>query len=323
MKTLNLTEAIEFNQALQEQLLSDDPSEVKNASEGLSDFTRRKVREGGISRALVTYHSVNYSDLDRQYHTDTPMLVMDFAPDARVAVSVGYGALPPNRFFKGERYPVRFDRLVTRRMTFDVGLLGTWKMDARQVISDILVKTLLAEEDGKFIATVNSILGGPDQVVEGTGVEQWVTTGLPLDRTGWVQGKALLRRTPNHLNTAAVLMNTVTALELEKWGRDMTGGDLSEEVLRNGFTMKRFGDVNLALTIKRNLVPDGAVYHFAEQKFMGTWAELEPTTMVIKRDWVLLEYFAAECIGGTFANVASCGRIDYGGVIGSDTPLLT
>ena len=47
-------------------------------------------------------------------------LVMDFAPDARVAVSAGYGALPPNRFFKGERYSVRPGRSVTRRVASGV-----------------------------------------------------------------------------------------------------------------------------------------------------------------------------------------------------------
>ena len=79
-----------------------------------------------------------------------------------------------------------------------------------------------------------------------------------------------------------------------KWGYDEIGGELSEEIL-----------------IKTRLVANNQMYFFAEPKFLGKFFILEDTTMHIKREAFMLEFFAYESIGAAIANVAGIGRAVY------------
>ena len=301
------------NAAVLDQLNSSEssPEMVKQAADTVSEFTRVKMREDGFWRKILPPLTVSNDELDRQVDTDMPVRVVDKEPDSPAAASIPFGTLPFNEYILGTRYRVMFDRIVTPRFTKDVDELRTYDMDIRQVLSDNAIKDMLAEEDGKAIAAVNSLLLGQNSVIPLTGVAQCRTVAGGITRETWAEAMKTLPRTPMHLEVSTVLINNVSIKDVYKWGRDEIGGDLAEEILQNGFAERNLMGARVLITIKRDLVPDDTIFMFADPSKLGKFFTLEDTTMYIDRKAYMLEFFAYETIGSSIGNVAAIGRVDF------------
>jgi len=304
-----------INQAFFEKITSDDSALQKDAQQAVNDFTRVKMREDGFWRKILPPVPISNDELDRQVDTEKNVKVVDKEPDSPAAISIPYATLPMNRYIQGPRYRVMFDRIVTPNFTTDVGRLRTWDMDIRQVLSDNAIKDMLAEEDGKAIRACIAALVGLNQVVPETGTIQWRTFGGGVTRETVNDALKIMPQTPSHLEVSTALINNVFVKDLQKWGRDEVGGDLSEEIVRNGFAERTFLAVRWIITIKRDLVGDGSMYMFAEPKFLGKFFILEDTTMHIEKKAYMLNFFAYEELGSAIGNVAGVARADFTGTV--------
>jgi hypothetical protein len=283
----------------------------KTAQDAVNEYIRVRMREDGFLRRIIPPVQITNDELDRQVDTDKPVKIVDKEPQSPAAISVPFATLPMNRYIRGPRFRVMFDRIMTPRFTKDIDELRTYDMDIRQILSDNSIKDMLAEEDGKFVATLNTLLVGQDSTVPETGSVQWKSIAGGVTRDTIAEAMKIMPSTPNHLNTATVLVNNVTIWDVVKWGRDEVGGDLSQELMTNGFAERELFGVRWIVTIKRDLVPDNTIFMFAEPKFLGKFYVLEDTTMYIDRKAFMLEFFAYESIGACVANVAAVARADF------------
>lgn len=297
------------NEQLFEQL--DSPSMRKQAIDAVNDFTRTTMREDGFYRKIMPSLQISNDDLDRQVGTDKPCKVVDKEPGSPASISIPFATLGTALYIRGPRYLVSFDRIVSPRFSKDVDELRTWVMDIRQVLSDNAIKDMLAEEDSKFLSTVNEVLLGADTVMPLSGVAQWETISGGITRDTVLDAFKIMTRTPSHLEVSTVLCNNTTIKEVQKWGRDEMGGDFSQEVLRNGWAEVEFMNARWIVTIKRDLVPDDSVYMFGDPKFIGKHYLLEDTTMYIDRRAYMLEFFAYQTSGGTIAHSGALARADF------------
>ena len=298
-----------LNDVIFEQL--NDRGMEKNAIDAINDFTRIRVREDGFQRRILPPLQISNDELDRQVWTDKPVKIIDKEPNSPAAISVPYGTLPTNFYIRGPRYQVTFDRLVTPRFTKDVEELRTYVMDIRQILSDNAIKDMLAEEDSKFISAVNTALIAADTVTPTSGVVQWKTIGGGITRESMQDAFKVMPSTPFHLETHTVLINNVTIRELLKWGRDEVGGDKSQDLLWDGWSTAEFMRARWIITIKRDLVPDNTIFMFSDPKFIGKFFLLEDTTMYIKREAWMLEFFAYETIGASIGHTGGLARVDF------------
>jgi hypothetical protein len=303
------TEAQLINETLFEQL--NTPGLEKQAADAVNDFTRTRMREDGFYRRVMPQLTISNDELDRQVDTDKPVKIIDKEPDSPAAVSIPFATLPTNLYIRGPRYRVSFDRIVTPRFTKDVDELRTWVMDIRQILSDNAIKDMLAEEDSKFISAVNSALLGADTAVPWSGQAQWETISGGITRETLLDAFKIMPRTDAHLEVATVLVNNVTIKEVQKFGRDEMGGDFSQEVLRSGWSEADFMNARWIISIKRGLIPDDTIFMFSDPKFIGKSFELEPTTMYIKREAYMLEFFCYETAGGTIGHTGGLSRADF------------
>jgi hypothetical protein len=298
-----------LNEAVFESLYT--PGQEKVAIDAVNDFTRVRMREDGFYRKIIPPLQIANDELDRQVDTDKPVKVVDKEPDSPAAISIPFATLPTNLYIRGPRYRVMFDRIVTPRFTKDVDELRTWVMDIRQVLSDNAIKDMLAEEDSKFLSAVNAALIGANQTVNWSGAVQWETIDGGITRDTLLDSFKIMPRTDGHLEVATVLINNVSIKEVQKFGRDEMGGDFSQQVLRDGWAEAEFMNAQWVITIKRDLVPDNTTFMFADPKFIGKSYTLEDTTMYIKRDAYMLEFFAYETNGGTIGHSAGLARADF------------
>lgn len=303
------SEARMFNEQLFNQLGT--PGFEKRAVDSVNDFTRYKMREDGFYRRIIPPLQVTNDDLVRQVDTDKPVMIIDKEPDSPAAISLPFATLPINIYIKGPRYPVRFDRVVTPRFTKDVDELRTWIMDIRQVLSDNAIKDMLAEEDTKFMTGVNSALVGLGVTLPTSNVVQYQAFSGGITRDTAEESFKILPQTQSHLEVHTCLVNNVTIREFMKWGRDEMGGDFSQDLVKNGWSETEFMNARWIISIKRDLVPDEHIYMFADPKFIGKSFLLEDTTMYIKREAYLLEFFAYETIGGALGNYNGLAHAVY------------
>ncbi len=299
-----------LNDTLFEQLQT--PGMEKQAIDAVNDFTRTKMREDGFYRRIMPPLKISNDELDRQVDTDKPVKVVDKEPDSPAAISIPFGTLPTNVYIRGPRYRVMFDRVVTPRFVKDVDELRTWVMDIRQVLSDNSIKDMLAEEDSKFISAVNAVMIGPDVPVPYNGnVIQWKTIDGGITRETVQDARKIMPKGPSHLEAHTALVNNVTIKEIEKWGRDEMGGDFSQDVIKNGWAEANFMNMQWIITIKRDLVPDDSMFMFSDPKFMGKSYLLEDTTMYIRREAYMLEFFAYQTMGGSIGHAGGIARADF------------
>lgn len=298
-----------LNETLFEQL--DTPGMQKQAIDAVNDFTRTKMREDGFYRRIMPPLTITNDELDRQVDTDKPVKVVDKEPDSPAAVSIPFATLPVNFYIRGPRYRVMFDRIVSPRAVKDVDELRTYVMDIRQVLSDNMIKDMLAEEDGKFMAAINAVLPTPGAPAVGSGEVQYEEIYGGITRETLVDALKIMPRTPSHFEVETCLVNNLTIKELLKFGRDEMGGDFSQDIIKNGWAETNFLNCRWIVTIKTGLVPTDSLFMFASPKFIGKNYELEPTTMYIRREAYMLEYFAYETTGGSFGHTNGLARVDF------------
>lgn len=308
---LTQEESREMSRVIFEQLSSRDPVLEKTAVDAVNEFTRTKMREDGFYRRIMPPTPITNDELDRQVDTDKPVKIIDKEPDSPAAISIPFATLPTNLYIRGPRYRVMFDRIATPRFTKDVDELRTWIMDIRQVLSDNAIKDMLAEEDGKFIRAVNTALVGPGLTVPTSGTVQYEVIAGGITRDTLWDSLKVMPNTPSNLEVHLVLCNNITIKEVGKFTRNEMGGTLSEDIMRNGWSLQKFMGVNWIITIKKGLVATNSMYHFADPKFIGKSFILEDTTMYIRREAYMLEFFAYETMGGTIGHTSGLARIDF------------
>jgi len=290
------------------------PGMEKYANDALQDFTRLKQRETGVMRRILPPITVGNSDLVRQVDTALPTCVIDMEVDSPAAVSVPFGSWPSQWYIHPNRYRVTFHRILSPWFGADVDELRTNTMDIRQVLSDNAIKDMLAEEDGQFFGAVNNILGGSANTTQPfSGVAQWQTVGGSIGtRNSLNDALRIMTTTDGHLSPYTGVVNNSTIYELQKIGRDEMGGNISEDIFRNGWSSTSFlGMPNFLVTNKRNIVPDDTMFLFGEPKYMGKFCLLEDTTMYVESKAFMISYFAYCCLGSTIANPYSLVRADF------------
>ena len=302
-----------INETVVGGLTSDDNGLRKEAQDNVSNYLRIKQREDGFARKHYNVVEVGAKDLDKQVDTPLPTIVKDIEPNSAGAVTVPFGTVPMDTNITAGRYRVMFDRIASKRYTADVNTLLTYDMDIRAILNEFILKDILAEEDRKWIVTVDSICGTvnvPDAIV---GACHYITVGA-MSRQSLTHAMKGLPSTNRRLSPASVLINNLTIWDVVGiMTRDVAGGDLSEELLISGWVTRKMLGVNWNITIKSDLVEDDVMYMFAEPKYLGDFMVLNNVTMSTKHEDYILQFFAYESVGCTVQNIAAVAKAEFSG----------
>jgi len=311
----DVTEGLEnpqvLNKALMEKIVEASDGEVKSASAAGTNMIRRRIREEGFTRRIIPPQTVTNDDLDRVLDHDRPVIIEDMEPLSRGAKSIPFGDTADTQFYYGNKYACVFNPITTPEWTKDINELRTYRMDLRQVITDNSLKDMQTEEDGKFIAMCDTIVGSTSGV-GAAGVQQNFNISGGITRDTYVE--ALSKLEDQNLNNGIFLMNRRTAKEFLKFNRSEIGGDLAQDLFKQGLTALQeasiFGTKHI-FTIKRDLVPDFVLYLFTEPGFLGKFYTLQEVTMYVEKKKDILRFSARETISVTVANVAGIAKITF------------
>lgn len=284
--------------------------QIKEAADIATDFTRIRIRESSAFEKVLPSQKISDSDLTPQLDTDKNVMLVEREPNSPGAATIPLGTQPVQFYFRGDRYPVYFNRIVTTKFTKDVSELRTYGMDIRQVLTDNAILDMDFEFDRKMYAAVDSVVGVEGSTVPETGIIQnrKIVDPLGITRSSLMELKKILPETFAHLEAVTLIVNNITINDVAKFGRDEVGGDLSESMFVDGFQQKRIAGINWIVTNKTELVANSTFYLFASPEFIGKSFVLEDTTLYLDKKAWNLEFFAYTERGATIGNVASVAK---------------
>ena len=299
------------NKQLLDQILGAGEGQVKEASAAGTNMIRRRIREDGFARRIIPPMTATNDDLNRVLEHDRPVIIEDMEPKSKGAKSIPFGDAADTQTYYGNKFLCVFHEITTPEWTKDINELRTYRMDLRQTITDNSLKDIQTEEDGKFIAGSDSIVGASNGV-GAAGVQQNFVINGGITRDTYVE--VLSKLEDQNLNNGVILMNRRTAKEFLKFPRSEIGGDLAQDLFKEGLTAlseaKLFG-VKHIFTIKRDLVPDFVVYIYTEPGFLGRFYTLSEVTLYVEKRKNTLRFSARETISQTVANVAGVAKVTF------------
>lgn len=287
-----------------------EAGQTKEAQDMVTDFTRIRIRESSVFEKVMPGVKIADDELTPQLGTDKNVKLVEREPASPAAITIPLGTQPIQYYFRGDRYPVFFDRIVTPKFTKDVSELRTYGMDIRQVISDNAILDMDFEFDRKMIAACQTIVGAEGSLVPETGVVQnrVIVDALGITRNSLFEMRKILPETFAHLEGVTILVNNITIHDVAKFGRDEVGGDLSETMFVEGFQQKRLLGMNWIVTNKTELVENDTFWIFASPEFIGKSFILEDVTLFLDKRAYNLEFFAYTERGATIGNPASIAK---------------
>lgn len=308
------TAAQVVNTQLLEQLAN--PSMRKKAEDAINDYTRSVLREDGAFRKILPVQEISDDELDVQLGTDLPVKIVFKEPLTVGALTVPFAGSPRTFVIRGPNYPVYFTEIKGPNQMKHINELRVYPFDIRQVLTDHAIRDIMEEEDKRwFTDTVDVALVGADQVSPFTNQIQWRTLYGGWTRANVAEAMKTLPRGFAKVKADKIVINSVTVYEFQKWGRDEMGGDMSQDLLKNGrsegsWLSGDFMQAEWLVTIKHNLVADNTMYQFATPQFLGKAYEMTPVTMFMDRRGEMLEFHPYETIGAALGNLAGVGRVD-------------
>jgi hypothetical protein len=288
------------------------PGMEKQAIDNLNDFVRLRMREDGLYRKYANPPLIGNDELDKNLEDDKPMKIFEKEPSSPGAVTFNYGTFPKMFYIHGRKFRVTASRIATPRFQKDTSELRTYTLDLRQVLSDNSAKDAHAEEDRLWIGALNTSMGGSVGAVSPqTGVVQWKNMNSSPTRDACVDAKKILPRSTGSFEAHTAITNHITIKEIEKWGRDEMGGNLSENMVQSGWTLEEFLGMKWIITIKRNLVPDGRMYLLGAPANVMRGFLLEDLTLYMETKAFMFNFFSYAEGGHAIANVAAVSAAEF------------
>ena len=316
---------------MNKRILEDlDRGEIKRAQDASNGYTRTQLREDSFAFKILPPEVATDDMLRPSLEHDKLEIIWELEPDSPGAKWVPFQTVPDGEYIYGSRYLIPLARVVTPKYEKDIDELRTYKTDLRKVLTENSIKDGLKEIDGKFTEIINEIVtdtvdgagnptSAPGDAQAFTGKVQWreFTGGLTRDNFAEAKKMMLSGSTFTGLEDKFILrnyiclMNDVTAQEIIKFDRTEAGGDVSEDMFRNGLVLEKMLGVKLLFTIKKSLIPDGTVFFFAAPEFLGKCFYMTDWTMYMKKEAFFIEMFSYWLGGMAFGNLAGVCRADF------------
>lgn len=130
-----------------------------------------------------------------------------------------------------------------------------------------------------------------------------------LNKWNYMESRKALRRL--RLPLGVSLMSQATAEEILKWDSPQVGDGAATVQYEKGLVQTTlFGGKSL-FTIKNDLVPDGEVWHFTAEDFLGKFFFLQDATVYIKHERDIISFDTYEVLGIGLGNTKGIIRCRF------------
>lgn len=274
-----------------------DNGMTKEASAAMSAFVRQRLREDGFTRKILPPVQITASELDRQI-SEEPTVIVEKEPDS-IAANIPFLARAPIRYWKGDRYPVTFQKITSARFKKSKFELATYRTDIRTILQENSIKDIQAQEDQNFytsclaIATANSnvITGGAFSVPNLMAALQFlVEKKLPV---------------------GCLLMTQTMYNKLLAQPSTQIGSPAASDLFRGQGGLDTFFGYKIITTNKSDILPTTQVLAFTTPEYLGQFYELAAPTVFLKTEADIVEFEVYEAVGSGIGNVNGISVLNF------------
>jgi hypothetical protein len=266
----------------------------KEAEVNVTSFIRDKLREESFTRQIITPQLISADQLDRDAYTDKPKKVIDKEPNSK-ATWVSFRGTPKSNYFTGPRYEIYFAKITSDKFEKSIHELKTYDNDIRQILSDNSIKDIQEQEDASFINSCEQIVqnAGPSQLLD-------FRNAGGLIKENFLESRKALRvlRIPHGVS----LMSQATAEDILKWNANEIGDGAATVQYEKGLVQRTIFGGKVIYTIKNDIIPDGTIWHFGTEQFLGKFFFLQDATVYIKHERDMISFDVYEVLGMGIGN---------------------
>jgi hypothetical protein len=286
------------NAAFVDQLMM--PGMEKEAAVTISSYIRGEVLEDSyVANKIMTEQQITAKDLDKSTDLNKMRKIVELEPTAKAAW-IAFKGIPESTYLESDAIECPFAMITTPITIKNVYELKTRDNDIRKIITDNHTKYIQAEQDGKFIQTV-------DNAVDAHGFHQNYPGGFTKNSVA-ESLKALDRQ---KMPIGSILINTVTARELLKWDKDDIGDDWVSSQYSKGLTITDLMGIPLIITNKCEQVKDNYAYYFGKEDHMGKFFTLTDTTVYFEQKGPWIFFYSYKVLGMVIKDTQALWRGYY------------
>ena len=312
MEKMSQAEYEAWSSNVHEKFVSEDHSLNKSAEADMDVLTRKMVREGSFSDSFLTPQKLSPEENVIQMDTDQHVVLIPFEPDSPGG-QASYLDGPSDDFYMyGRYYPLRLQEYNTQTVVKSTVELETYKYDIRQLIGDNMVKNLVALKDYLFMGMVNRMLGAPNSMNYYVNRSLYHVQSSAITFSSFKDAQKPLYDEPFNLEPTRFLLGRLTLPELEKTAVDeFRGTKIAEDIYNGSLKQGEFNQMPFVSTTKKALVPEGSMFFFPDEKYMGQSREHTPPTMYVERKRSRIHFQYYMIIGMALGHLACATRTDF------------
>jgi hypothetical protein len=283
-------------------------SEIEKVAQETGSYIRTKLRENGFARKIMNPQYVTKADLQRTTKHDQLVKIIDIEPDAGAQLITLRGQ-PDVQYVEGDRAEVTFFGISSLEFQKTEEELLAYEMPITELVERNAVKEIMKIEDTSFMAGVDAAVTASSKSVSYTTATQGK---FELDMLTKLFNKLEDSATGlNPLVVEFVLMNQADFNKLATLPATQVGSGAASEMFINGFKYMNILNKKFVTTVKGDLVPEGTMYAFAGQEFMGKFYVLNDVKFWIEKKRNLIKWSAYETLGMAIINNKSVAKLTW------------
>jgi len=288
----------------------------EKAAEIGSDVIKERIREKAMPMSMFTWTTTTNDDLVPQIESEENMRYFDYEVDSPGSISVGLYNNPHNYTFAGRRGAMKFYKIMTPRMSKDTNEMRTYNYDIRKIFADNIVRDMAIALNMDWLTANQMCIGVPGSPNVWASGPQWlkVAGGLGRETIPNIKVQMIKVQGDRGFEVKQLLTNIVTAIQPAKMGREESGGDLAQSMLKEGVTEDGWGGMKWYITMNTGMVPDGTIWGFTDEKYYIRCSHLQETTMYIESKFDMIEFVAMSNLGMLIVNERNVIRTDLEGM---------
>lgn len=283
-------------------------SEIEKVAAETGSYIRTKLRENGFARKIMNPQYVTKGDLQRTTKHDQLVKIIDIEPEAGAQLITLRGQ-PDVQYVEGDRAEVTFFGISSLEFQKTEEELLAYEMPITELVERNAVKEIMKQEDTAFMAGVDAAVTASAKTVSYTTATQGK---FELEMLTKLFNKLEDSATGlNPLVVEFVLMNQADYNKLATMPATTVGSGAASELFINGFKYMSLLGKKFVTTVKGDLVPEGTMYAFAAQEFMGKFYVLNDVKFWIEKKRNLIKWSAYETLGMAIINNKSVAKLTW------------
>jgi hypothetical protein len=287
-------------------------TELSKVAEETSAYVRTKLRENAFSRKIMNPQYVTKADLQRSTKHDQLVKIVDIEPDAS-ATQITLRGQPDTQYVEGNRMEVDFFGISSLEFQKTEEELLAYEMPITELVERNAVKEIMRQEDSAFMAGVNAAVTATGKSYNYTPATSGVLDlNCIVTLINKLEGTTFTNySTAFPLVTDIILMNQADYNKLSVLPATTVGSPVASETVVNGYKYASVLGKKVVATIKGDLVPEGTLYAFAAQEFLGKFYVLNDVKFWIEKKRNLIKWSSYETLAMAILNNYSVAKIKY------------